>query len=166
MPVVERRITIDAPPGGVWALLADVERQPLWMHDLKSVELEGDEPVGVGTRGVGTVRMFGVSQSDPIEITAFDPPRHFALVHLGRFRGSGEMWLTPLADGSTHVRWREELSPAVDSFALPPPAARLATAVTRLVDPLLHPLFSYVFRSDLRRLKRMLESQGERGSAR
>ncbi|HEX5589417.1 MAG TPA: SRPBCC family protein, partial [Candidatus Limnocylindrales bacterium] len=32
-------VVVDAPIERVWAVLADIERQPEWMHDLKSVEL-------------------------------------------------------------------------------------------------------------------------------
>ncbi len=157
MPIVERRITIRAAPEVVWDVLSDVRRQPLWMHDLKSVRLQSDEPVGVGTRGIGTVRMFGVTESDPVEIVAFHPPRHFAVRHLGRFQGVGEFRLEPTPSGATRVVWREELVPSPDAVPIPSALRGVAGPLVRLVDALAYPVFASVFRADLRRLKALVE---------
>ncbi|HTS14247.1 MAG TPA: SRPBCC family protein, partial [Candidatus Sulfotelmatobacter sp.] len=62
MPVVVRTLTIPAPSRQVWDLLVDLERQPAWMHDLKSVTRLDPGPLAVGMRAIGVVRMFGVSQ--------------------------------------------------------------------------------------------------------
>ena len=156
MPVIERRITIPTPPERVWEVLADVAAQPQWMRDLKSIRFEGRpgdgfEAIGVGTRAVGTVRMFGFEQSDPVEIDAFEPPRHFGLRHLGGFTGRGDFWLEPVGGGdATRVRWREELWS---------PVAR-AGRVGRLLDRLFTPVFEVVFRDDLRRLREIAVSGG------
>ncbi len=158
MPIIERRIVIPASPDRVWEVLSDVPAQPKWMRDLKAIRFVAPsgsptapppDPLrpGVGTRAVGTVRMFGLEQSDPVEIDAFDPPRHFGLRHLGRFTGRGDFWLTPVHDGTaTLVHWREELLS---------PAVRLGR-LGRLVDGLFAPLFELVFREDLRRLRRLV----------
>ena len=159
MPVVVREKTIAAPVEAVWAVLADVPRQPLWMTDLKSVELVDADPVGVGTRAIATVRMFGLGQRDPIEISVYQPPSRFGVRHLGGFAGTGDFWLTRLSAGWTRVRWREELRPAVDAFGLPAPVARLLAPVARVTDPLLYPVFALVFRADLRRLKELVEGR-------
>ena len=42
-------VVIDAPIERVWAVLADIEGQPRWMHDMKSVRMLTDGPVGVGS---------------------------------------------------------------------------------------------------------------------
>ena len=152
MPVTVRSLTIRAPAARVWARLADVPRQPDWMHDLRTVELLDDGPLGVGTRAVGTVRMFGLSQVDPVEIDAFEPPRHLGLRHLGAFKGRGDLWVEPLPGGATRVVWREELRADAAALGLP---ARLAP-VFEALDPLLGPVFELTFRSDLRRLRDQL----------
>ncbi len=146
MPVVVSTIRIAASPERVWGVLADVPGQPRWMRDLVAVDLEGDGPVGVGTRGIGHVRIGGLRQDDPVEIDAFDPPHHFGLRHLGTFRGRGDFRLVPVPAG-TVVTWREELRS---------PVARLGTA-GRALDGLLWPVFAIVFRADLRRLRDLVE---------
>lgn len=173
MPVIERRILIPAPPERVWDVLADVPSQPRWMRDLKAIRFEDPTPespasrsgsrsasregtpgstgsVGVGTRAVGTVRMFGIEQSDVVEVDVFDPPHRFGLRHLGRFAGRGDFWLTPVPGGATRVRWREELRS---------PLARLGRP-GRLVDALFARVFELVFRADLRRLRDLVVSDG------
>ncbi|HET9435357.1 MAG TPA: SRPBCC family protein [Candidatus Limnocylindrales bacterium] len=138
-------IAIEAPIERVWAVLADIERQPEWMHDLKSVELLTPLPVGVGTRARGRVQAFGVAVEDPIEITAFSPPSHFAIRHEGLVRGSGDIRLERGPHGSTTtVTWVEVLAPRV----LP----HLGAAAIALV-------FAPIFRRDLERLAALVESE-------
>lgn len=174
MPFIERHIRIDAPRERVWAALVDVPAQPHWQHDLVSVELVGDGPLRKGSRAIGTVQMFGLRQRDPIQITDFEPPARYGIAHLGAFRGWGRFDLRPLDDGrATHVRWREELrgSSAALPFdrrisALPvigKPWRRVGDALFDAVDPLFWPVFAWVFRADLRRLKRLVETGTDGG---
>lgn len=164
MPVIRRAIRIEAPPEAVWAVLADIPGQPRWMRDLKSVQLTTSGPVGVGTRAVGRVRMFGLAADDPIEIDVFEPGRHFGLRHLGAFVGRGDIRLRSAA-GGTIVSWREELR--LDPGRLRPPHAlaplwslglpRALGLLWRLIDPGSGVVLSLVFRSDLRRLRAVVE---------
>jgi uncharacterized protein YndB with AHSA1/START domain len=169
VPFTERHLRIAAPIDRVWAVLTDVPGQPRWMRDLRDVRVQTPGALAVGTIAIGRVRMFGLSQEDPIEITALDPPRRYAIAHLGGFRGWGEFWLTSVDDGrATHVRWREDLRAAPDAipflpllFRLPVVGARLegiAATLLALADPLLSPIFALVFRADLRRLRRLVEN--------
>lgn len=142
-PPIESLIVIDAPIERVWTVVADVVGQPRWMHDMKSVRLLDAGPVRVGTRGEATVLAFGIAVTDAVTITAFDPPRRFALSHDGFVRGSGVITLEPGADGSTTiVRWSETLVP------------RLLPALGGL---LLGRVFGPIFRADLRRLRTLVE---------
>jgi uncharacterized protein YndB with AHSA1/START domain len=95
MPITTRHIRIQAPIERVWAELADVPGQPRWMHDLRSITFLDDRPVGVGSVMIGEVRMFGLTQADPIEITAFGPTHRYAIAHRA-FTGRGEfrLWST------------------------------------------------------------------------
>jgi uncharacterized membrane protein len=144
VPSIESLIVIDAPVERVWAVLADIEDQPSWMADMKSVRLASGDPIGVGTRGTATVRMLGIAVEDPITVTEFDPPTRFAVRHEGSFTGLGVFTLEPGADGTTTiVRWTETLRAPV----FPNLAARLG-----------FPVLATVFQTDLERLRRRIES--------
>jgi uncharacterized protein YndB with AHSA1/START domain len=143
-PAVRSLIVIDAPIERVWTELADIEGQPRWMHEMKSVRLLTPPPVGVGTRGEATVRIFGVGVTDPVEVTEFTPPHRFAIRHEGTFTGSGLITLEPGADGSTTIlRWDETLIAPV----LPYLAARLQA-----------PVFGAIFQGDLERFRAICEA--------
>jgi uncharacterized membrane protein len=135
---------VDAPIDETWAVLADISRQPEWMREMKHVELTTPGPVGVGTRGQATVRVFGIGVSDPVEITEFEQPTCFAIRHEGLFTGGGVITLEPGADGTTTiVRWTETLVPPVL-----PELGALAQA----------PVLQAIFQDDLHRLKRLVET--------
>ena len=137
-------ITIDAPIEAVWELVADVERQPLWMHDMKSVRLLTPDRVGIGTRGEADVRIFMVGVVDTIEIDQYDPPVSFGIRHVGVFSGSGRIALEGLDARRTLVRWDERLVPP-----LFPNLGQLA----------LKPILGASFQADLERLKEMVEAR-------
>jgi hypothetical protein len=176
MPDIDRSIRIAAPIERVWEVLVDIPRQPLWMHDLKEVVIETPGPLRVGSVAIGTVRMFGLSQSDPIEITLLDPPTDYGIAHRGAFRGHGTFHLVPLGSQATAVHWHESLRPTPEALPPLPILSRLAVVgptvgragdwLLRVSDPLLKPIFELVFRADLRRLKQLIESTEPPGSGR
>ena len=136
---------VDAPVEATWAVLADVERQPEWMHDLRAVRLITEGPTGVGTRAIGTVRILGITVEDPVEVVEFDPPRRFSIRHEGLFTGGGILTLEPGADATTTiVRWEELL---------------LAPVLPHLAAVLQYPVFREVFQADLHRLARLVEAE-------
>ncbi len=142
-PPIRTFVVVDAPIERVWAVLSDIERQPEWMHDLKEVRLTTPPPVGVGTRGVGRVQVFGISVEDPVEVTAFEAPTHFAIRHEGLVTGGGDIRLEPGTDGTTTVvTWDETLIPPV----LPHLGALILAAV-----------FRPIFQHDLERLAELAE---------
>ena len=137
-------VVIDTPIERVWRELTDLEGQPSWMHDMKAVRVLTTGAVGVGTRAEADVRIFGMPVVDPITITAFDPPRRFAIRHEGQFSGEGIIELEPGADGSTTiVRWDETI--------VPPYLPHLGAA-------LLAPILAQVFQADLDRLRELVET--------
>ena len=144
MPI-RTSIEIDAPVERVWAVLADIERQPEWMHDLREVRVLTPPPVGVGTRAVGRVQAFGIAVEDPIEITVFDPPVRYAIRHDGFVSGTGDIRLVLQghdASGPTVVTWEEVLKAPV----LPHLGAVVLAAV-----------FGPIFERDLERLAGLVE---------
>jgi len=141
-PIVTE-ITIARPIDEVWAELADLEGQPRWMTDLKSVRILTPGPIGLGTRAEGLVRILGIPMPDPVEIIEWDPPRRFAIRHLGQFAGEGVITLDADPDRTaTHVRWEERLR---------------APILPHLAGAILHPILARVFAADLARLRRRLE---------
>ncbi len=141
---IESMIVIDAPIERVWAEVADVEGQPRWMHDMKTVRVLTPGSVTVGTEAVAEVRIFGISISDPVRITEFEPPHRFAISHEGSFKGRGLITLESGADGTTTiVRWEERL--------IPPLLPHLGALV-------LTPTLGSIFQADLVRLKELVES--------
>jgi uncharacterized membrane protein len=134
---------IDAPIDRTWAVLADIPLQPRWMREMKSVRLTTPGPVGERTRGEATVRVFGISVTDPVEVVEFRPPTRFAIRHEGLVTGGGLITLEPGADGTTTiVRWEETLIPPV----LPHLGAALVAPVLR-----------GIFQADLHRLRGLVE---------
>ncbi|MES2209180.1 MAG: SRPBCC family protein [Chloroflexota bacterium] len=150
---IRTRIDIQAPRERVWDVLADIERQPEWMHDLRSVRLTTAPPVGVGTRGIGRVQAFGISVEDLVEVTAFEAPSHFAIRHEGLVKGVGDIRLVAGPGGrdgqvgATVVTWDETL--------VAPVLPHLGALVLAFV-------FRPIFQADLERLARLAESDPAR----
>ena len=144
-PIVSR-VSIDAPIEAVWRVVADVEGQPGWMTDLRSVRLEPPGEVAVGARAVGLVRILGVSLPDPVTITELEPPERFAVRHDGLFRGDGVIVLAGGRDGRpTEVTWHETLVAPILPWAW-----SLASG----------PVLVRVFAADLQRLRAQVEAAG------
>ena len=143
-PPLSSLVVIDAPIERVWSELADIEGQPRWMHEMKSVRLLTPPPTGVGTRGEATVRILGIGVTDPVEVTEFQPPTRFAIRHEGTFTGSGIITLEPGADGTTTiVRWDETL---------------VAPLYPHLWARLSAPVIGGIFQADLLRFRDLVEA--------
>jgi len=137
-------VVVDAPIEATWAVVADIPLQPAWMHEMKQVTMATPGPARPGSRGEATVRIFGISVTDPVEVTEVEAPRRFAIRHEGLFSGGGLITLEPGADGTTTiVRWAETLVPPVL-----PDLGGLAQA----------PVLRTIFQADLHRLARLVES--------
>ena len=142
---IHSMVVINAPIERVWAVLADIEGQTRWMHDMKAVRILSDGPVGVGTIGEADVRIFGIGVTDPVTITEFQPPTRFALTHDGTFKGGGVFELESGADTmTTIVRWDETL--------IPPVLPHLGAAVGS-------PILAAIFQADMERLRDLVEAE-------
>ncbi len=141
-PEINLTIEIAAPRSDVWTYASDIARQPEWMHEMKRVEMLTPPPVQPGSRGRATVRIFGISTTDDVVITQFEPPSTFAIRHEGKFVGEGLLRFTEIDATHTRIDWMEYLRP--------PLFAHVGGFVQR-------PILGAIFRSDLRHLKRILE---------
>ncbi len=143
-PAMKMAITIRAPIDEVWDVVSDIERQPLWMEEMKSVRMTSPGPIGVGSRGEADVRIFLIGVVDPVEVDVYDPPTRFGIRHVGTFTGEGRITLEAIDAGRTLVRWDERL--------VPPFFPNLGQLVQK-------PILGAIFQADLERLKEIVESQ-------
>ena len=70
---------IDAPVEKVFELAADFPNAAERIAAIVGIEMLTDGPVGVGTRFAETRMVFKRKATEEMEVTAFDPPRGFAL---------------------------------------------------------------------------------------
>lgn len=141
-PAIRMSREIDAPIETVWDVVADVGRQPEWMMEMSDLRMLTDPPLGVGSRGEATVTIAGISTTDPVTISAFEPPRRFGIVHEGRISGDGLIALASRAvGGPTIVEWQERLFPPVFPY--------VGAAIMR-------PVLRRIFQGDLERLATMV----------
>jgi hypothetical protein len=137
-------VVVDAPIETVWAVIADVPLQVEWMTEMRSITVTPPGPVRAGTRGVASLRIFGIPMNDPVEVVEIEAPHRYAIRHEGLFRGGGLITLEPGGDGSTTiVRWEETL--------IPPLLPELGALVQA-------PILRSIFQADLHRLRRLVET--------
>ncbi|MDH3284327.1 MAG: SRPBCC family protein [Acidobacteriota bacterium] len=79
MASISVRRHIAAPVDEVFARASDFARAPDVIEGIAKVEMLTGGPVGQGTRFRETRIMFGREAIEEMEVTAFDPPRRYAL---------------------------------------------------------------------------------------
>jgi uncharacterized protein YndB with AHSA1/START domain len=142
-PVMRMVVLIHAPIEAVWDEIADVERQPLWMSEMKHVRVISPGPIRVGTRAEADVRIFMIGVVDEVEIDVFEPPARFGIRHAGAWSGQGLITLEAVDHGRTLVRWSERLWPPI---------------LPALTQALQKPVLGGIFQADLERLKEIVEA--------
>jgi carbon monoxide dehydrogenase subunit G len=142
--VIEVRETLPGPPDVVWGLITDWEHQDDWMLEASGFEVTGDRREGVGVEVEATVRIAGIRTRDRIRVSMWEPPRLLVIEHLGWVKGTGEIQLAPITEG-TRMRWVETLFP-------PPRLGSFGRAGLRTLAPLMR----RVFRRDLRVLQSLV----------
>lgn len=147
-PPATMAVRVHAPIDEVWRVLVDHERQPLWMSEMKELRLIAADRLQLGATAQATVRIGGIAVTDPVTVTAFDPPTRFAIAHEGLYSGEGEITLVPDGDDWTEVSWVEHLR---------------APLVPHLAAAVQNPVFRMVFQADLVRFKRLVETGSAEG---
>jgi carbon monoxide dehydrogenase subunit G len=145
--VIELLDTMPGPPEIVWALLTDWERQGDWMLEASDVEVVGRQREGVGVEARAKVRIAGITTRDRIRVTMWEPPRILVIEHLGWVKGTGELQMAPIREG-TRLRWRESLFP-------PARLGPFGVIGLRLFAPILR----RIFRRDLRVLRELVRAR-------
>ncbi|HEY0493410.1 MAG TPA: SRPBCC family protein [Candidatus Dormibacteraeota bacterium] len=134
---------IRAPIGAVWSYMVDWEGLHRWMSELSSLRITSTQREGVGVEGLARVRIGGVTTTDKIRVTDWDPPVHLTIAHLGWVSGSGAMVCEETARGTVFT-WTERLQPPLG------PAGWIGMQILR-------PLIKRTFVADVRRLKALAE---------
>ena len=132
------KIEIDAPPERVFAHLSDVSTHPSWSNPKANMTME--QTAGTGPGADARYRSSGVFVGKPVSaditVTAYDPPRRFAIRSDQHQEGKEDVWylndytLSPESGGTQvtkHVT--SNGNPAI--FYLAYPAVR-ADAMTSL----------------------------------
>jgi uncharacterized membrane protein len=105
--MITSSIEIDRSAEDVFAYLDQLDRHSEWQTSLVTARIDGDGPVGVGTRVVEKRKPGG---EYTYEITAHDPPRSSAWRGLtGPIRPVGTVTVEPLGDSSSRATVAFEL---------------------------------------------------------
>lgn len=139
-----------APPGVVWAVLTDWERQADWMVDALDVEVTSPHREGTGVTIVCPTNVLGVTVQDEMRVTEWVEGQRLRVEHLGDvITGSGTFVLEPTPVG-TRIIWHEEIDP---------PLGVVGELGARLV---VRPYVRYLFGRSLDNLKAIAERLARR----
>ena len=144
--VVEMAQTVPGPPDVVWELITDWEHQGDWMLEARDFAVTSAPREGIGVTARATVTIGGITTTDEIRVTRWEPNKRLAIEHLGWVSGSGSFHLTRLGPQKTHVFWTEELHPPLGALG--------ALGLT-----ILKPLMRRLFKRDLRVLAGLVRAR-------
>lgn len=110
MTRIKISVTIDAPPGVVWADIADISTHVEWMADAREIRFTTDERAGVGARFVCVTQVGPIRLDDTMTVTRWDPSKAMGISHDGLVSGVGEFRLRKARGGRTRFTWDERLA--------------------------------------------------------
>ena len=145
MVEIDMSIGIKAPLDVVWPYLVDWENLDRWMTEAKGFEVTSPSREGVGVTAQATISIAGITTTDPVRVSRWEPPKLLEIEHLGWVSGSGLMQCVPEWSG-TRLLWRERLNP---------PMGLLGAAGLRTFKPIMRRIFEH----DLSILKSLVEKE-------
>ncbi|HEX2054197.1 MAG TPA: SRPBCC family protein [Actinomycetota bacterium] len=146
---IDMSVKINAPPEVVWPYLVDWENLDQWMLEGKGFKVTSRHREGTGVTAEATIRIGGITTTDPVKVTRWEPPHTLEISHQGWVAGKGLMECRRAPWGS-FLYWRETLYPPL----------WVAGAVgLRLFTPILRKTFE----RDLRILKELVEGARPEG---
>lgn len=99
-PIVSS-IEIDRAPEQVFPYVTDPARFSEWQRGVVSGSVDGDAPVGLGSKCTTTRRIGGGERATTAEISEFSPPRSWAVRGIdGSIRAIVNVAVDPLGDGA------------------------------------------------------------------
>lgn len=145
MPVVEETILIKRPRDEVFAFATDPSNVTLYSSNLVEFEKTSEGPVGTGTTYRGVAKVAGKSLRWTSEVAEFEPGRRF----VNRSVESPMAWEMQVRyeddAGDTLIHWRQETDGYGGFFG-------------KLADPLVTRMYSKDVKSNLEKLKELLEA--------
>ncbi|HLF60114.1 MAG TPA: SRPBCC family protein [Acidimicrobiia bacterium] len=146
MPIVDESIIINRPRTQVFAFAADPENVPLYSSNLIEFKQLTPGPVQKGTQDAGAVKVAGKRIDWTTEIVEFEEDRR----SVSRSIDSPIAFEIDLTyedvEGGTKVLWHQES----DSFG---------GFFGKLADPLVNRMYAKDVRSNLEKLKELLEAE-------
>jgi uncharacterized protein YndB with AHSA1/START domain len=141
---IENCITLHASPDEVWRHIEDVSAHGTWMHDAAAIEFRTDQRTGVGTEYEVLTKIGPLRNRDLVRVTRWEPGAYLGIEHNSSVTGTAYFRLEP--DGTcTRLCWSEVLTfPWWMGGVLGEQVAK--------------PVLGRVWRNDLRRLKRRIDS--------
>jgi uncharacterized membrane protein len=146
MPVIDESIVIDRGRSEVFAFATDPENVPLFNSNMISFEQLTEGPIGKGTRDRGSVRVAGKTIEWTTEVTEFEHDRHLMSRSVESPVGFELDIRYEDADGGTKVTWHQESETYGGFFG-------------KLADPLVTRMYAKDVRSNLEKLKELVEAQ-------
>jgi uncharacterized protein YndB with AHSA1/START domain len=140
---IELTVEIACPPENVFAALTDLEHLPEWQSSALAAEADG--PLAVGARIREQRRLMGRELDNELEVSAYDPPRRFAL--------EGRSGPVPLSVDHELVEDGGKTILHVHAQAVP-------GALFKLAEPMIKRTAEQELRADFERLKVRLEAEG------
>jgi len=144
--VITSSIDIDRPQAEVFTYLDQLDRHAEWQQALTSVRVEGDGPVGVGTRAIEKRKVPGGEREMSYELTAHDPPTTSSWKGLdGPVRPNGTVTVEALDESRSRVTVALDLE---------------GHGIGKLLLPFVRSQARKQIPADQARLKEILESRG------
>ncbi len=145
MPVVEETMLIKRPRAEVFAFATDPANVPLYSSNLVEFEKTSEGPVGKGTTYRGVAKVAGKSLKWTSEVAEFEEGRRVVNRSI-ESPMSWEMQVSYEDDaGDTLVHWRQETDGYGGFFG-------------KLTDPLVTRMYAKDVKSNLEKLKELLEA--------
>jgi uncharacterized membrane protein len=108
--VITSSIDINRPQTQVFDYLEQLDRHSEWQQALASVRVEGDGPVGVGTKAIEKRKVPGGEREMSYELTAHNPPTTSSWKGLdGPVRPNGTVTVEAIDEGRSRVTVSLEL---------------------------------------------------------
>ncbi len=138
---------IPASPEVVWAELRQIDRHVNWMLDAAAIRFVSPNREGLGTKFECDTKIGPLKVTDVMEVTEWIEGSSIRVRHVGVVTGEGNLEIVPETDGSSLIRWTEDLT---FPWYLGGPVG----------VQILRPVFFLVWRGNLKRLAAQITHTG------